>query len=113
MKSKVSLLAGAAILAFASGPAVAQSAPSLPESNFKCWDAAKNQVRDRLAGVPNIPSTNIASTPPSTTGGAPTTGSGSLPSRSMSTSPGVTNPGVPSGLGGGSRPAEAAGLPIC
>ena len=64
---EISLLAGAALLALATAPAVAQSAssPGLSESNFKCWDAAKNEVRDRLAGTPNMPST---------TGSASTTG---------------------------------------
>ena len=46
----ISLLAGAALLAFASAPAVTQSASSpAPDNNFKCWDAAKNEVRNRLA----------------------------------------------------------------
>jgi hypothetical protein len=55
----ISLLAGAALVALATGSAVAQSAsnPGLSESNFKCWDAAKNEVRDRLAGTPNMAST--------------------------------------------------------
>jgi len=123
----ISLLAGAALLGFASAPAVAQSAsPTAPDNNFKCWDAAKNEVRNRLAGTPNLPSTtgsggsmstrpSITGSGASTTGSGATTGSGS-PANDAMASPGVTNPGSSrdlSGPGAGSRPAEAAGLPIC
>jgi hypothetical protein len=104
-----SLLAGAVLLALATGSAVAQSAssPGLSESNFKCWDAAKNEVRDRLAGTPSMPST----------GGASTTGSAASNSP-IATSPPVKNPGVsvdkaPAPGTTISRPQEAAGLPTC
>ncbi len=68
----ISLLAGAALLAFAFAPAGAQSAGSTTgDNNFKCWDAAKNEVRDRPAGTKNVPSTTgsgSSMSTPSTTG---------------------------------------------
>ena len=125
----ISLMAGAALLAFASAPAVAQSAGSTAvDNNFKCWDAAKNEVRERVASTANVPSTtgsgSSMSTSPSSTGSGSstigsgaTTGSGSpAPASDAMASPGVTNPGTSrdlSGPGAGSRPAEAAGLPTC
>ena len=109
------LLAGVALIIFAAGPATGQSAPTPGVDNqFKCWDAAKNEVRDRLAGTPNLPSTSPSTTGStgSTTRSGATTGSGSPASDAMA-SPGVTNPGgvvlpAPSG-----RPQEAVGLPVC
>lgn len=93
----ISLLAGAALLAFAFAPAGAQSAGSTTgDNNFKCWEAAKNEVRDRPAGTKNVPST---------------TGSGSS-STPMSASPSVANPSVSIDKAP-ERPKEAAGLPIC
>src|SRR5687768_16101661 len=85
----ISLLAGAALLAFASAQAGAQSGqqPSTADNQFKCWDTAKNQIRDRLAGLSGQPST-IGSTTSNNPSGTSTTGrgfSGSSPSNTSQT----------------------------